>query len=44
MSNLLEPWVLLRLAAGLVATVLAVLWPAWRAQRVPVAEALRQSQ
>jgi putative ABC transport system permease protein len=29
---------------GLVATVLAVLWPAWRAQRVPVAEALRQSQ
>ncbi len=31
-------------AVGFVATVLAVLWPAWRAQRVPVAEALRQSQ
>ena len=29
---------------GFVATVLAVLWPAWRAQRIPVAEALRQSQ
>ena len=31
-------------AVGFIATVLAVLWPAWRAQRVPVAEALRQSQ
>ena len=31
-------------AVGFGATVLAVLWPAWRAQRVPVAEALRQSQ
>jgi putative ABC transport system permease protein len=30
-------------AVGFVATVLAVLWPAWRAQRVPIAEALRQS-
>jgi putative ABC transport system permease protein len=30
-------------AVGWAATVLAVLWPAWRAQRVPVAEALRQS-
>jgi putative ABC transport system permease protein len=31
-------------AVGFVATVLAVLWPAWRAQRVPLAEALRQSE
>jgi len=31
-------------AVGFVATVLAVLWPAWRAQRVPIADALRQSQ
>ena len=30
-------------AVGFAATFLAVLWPAWRAQRVPVAEALRQS-
>lgn len=29
---------------GFIATVLAALWPAWRAQRIPVAEALRQSQ
>jgi putative ABC transport system permease protein len=31
-------------AVGFAATVLAALWPAWRARRIPIAEALRQSQ
>jgi putative ABC transport system permease protein len=39
------PWVLLASAiVGMVATVGAAIWPAFRAARVPVVDALRHNQ